>query len=314
MTNAFEAQPSKLADFGQVLLPSEAKEPILSKAVRTSALEWLTEIGAKSELEAVGCKPRTKALFDGPPGVGKTTLAHHLAARVGLPMVCVRSDRVIDKWVGSSAENMGNLFDAAESESKPVILFFDEFDSLADKRSGGQHKAITQMVNTLLSRMENYDGFIIAATNFATNIDSAVWRRFDIQIKLELPGQTERRHILARYLAPYILPADALDRLATSFETASPALMRQFCEGVKRQIVVGPKVGWCMDRDALIGRVISAVQPHPDLGKPRLWSRGTSDDAIRGLPWPLSTEHQTDLTISSAEKPTNVVALGRGAR
>lgn len=73
-----------LADFGEVLQPAEAQEPILARPVRASLIEWLTEIWAAKELEEVGLEPRRRALFHGAPGTGKTTLAHHLAARLGL--------------------------------------------------------------------------------------------------------------------------------------------------------------------------------------------------------------------------------------
>ncbi|MEK9722117.1 MAG: hypothetical protein VW405_01360 [Rhodospirillaceae bacterium] len=77
------------------------------------------------------------------------------------------------------------------------------------------------------------------------------------------------------------------DELAKAFAEASPALMRQFCEGLKRHLVIGPKVGWDMARDAVIGRLVAAVAPHPDLPRPRLWARGKDDPAVRALPWPL---------------------------
>jgi len=292
----FVGQQKAFEDFGDVLYPDEAQEPILPKAVRDALTEWLTEIWASDELKAVGLKPRQKALFTGPPGGGKTTLAHHLAARLKLPLVCVRSERLIDAYIGSTGRNIGSLFDLAAA-SEQAVIFIDEFDSLGLKRRSatqGSEDERNGSVNVLLQRMERYDGFLIAASNRGADIDEAIWRRFDIQINLGLPGQPERIRILARYLAPYVIPPAELGPLAASFNEASPALMRQFCEGLKRQLIIGPKVGWDMERGAVFARLIAAVGPHPDLARPRLWARGANDTAVGMLTWPLqSTEKRS---------------------
>lgn len=282
-----------LEDFGDLLHPDQAVEPILPRPVRAALLEWLTEIWARDELAEVGLKPRARALFYGPPGTGKTTLAHHLAARLGLPMIAVRPDRIIDCLFGSSGRNLGALFDAARPEPDgegPVVMFFDEFDTLAGARQSGARDAGAErnaIVNVLLQRIDQHDGIIIAATNLARDIDPAIWRRFDIHISLDTPGQEERERILSRYLAPYGLPAAQLASLADACETASPALLRQLCEGLKRNIVLGPRLRWDMAREAVFGRLIASIEPHASLGKPRLWSLGVEDRAIRGLAWPV---------------------------
>ena len=301
--------------FGDLFEPSEAIEPILARPVRSALVEWLTEIWAEAELAEVGIGPRKRALFSGVPGVGKTTLAHHLAARLGLPMLAVRPDRVISKWVGETSQNIGVLFEAAADPEQPIVLFFDEFDALSRQRRRSEQAADdsrNEEVNTLLQRVEQHTGFLIAATNFGAHVDQAVWRRFDIHIKLELPGQPERERILARYLLPYGLPKPALEQLGQSFETASPALMRQFCEGIKRQIIIGPKLNADMRRDAVIERLLATVQPHPDLGLPRLWTHRAKDGAVRVMPWPLPRADELPQAAAEAAAP-NVVPMTRPA-
>lgn len=313
----FGSTKGRLDQFGAVFQPQEAMQPILARSVRSALMEWLTEIWAEAELTAVGIAPRRRAIFLGAPGTGKTTLAHHIAARLGLTMLAVRPEALVSKWVNETANNLGALFDLCDDPDDPVLLFIDEFDALSGHRRKAEQAADVfenRQVDILLQWLEQHRGFVIAATNHADHIDQAIWRRFDVQITLDLPGQEEREAIFARYLAPYRLGGGDLKRLGEATETASPALIRKFCEGLKRQFVLGPKLNLEMGREAVIGRLLTTVHPHPDCGKPRLWSLGPADNAIRNLPWPLSQEEPAAQPDASANDAGGATVISFGAR
>src|SRR4051812_40076411 len=84
-----------ITNFATVLRPEDAEPPILSKAIRLSVRQWMLELSAEEELRAVGLKPRRTAMLSGPPGCGKTTMAHHFAARLGLPLVLVNMASIV---------------------------------------------------------------------------------------------------------------------------------------------------------------------------------------------------------------------------
>jgi SpoVK/Ycf46/Vps4 family AAA+-type ATPase len=277
-----------LAKFADVLMPQEAEEPILAPNVRAAVFEWLTEVRAADDLKTVGIKPRRTALLYGPPGCGKTTLAHHFAARLGLPLACVRSESLINSYLGSTGQNIGQLFDAmAETEGK-VVIFFDEVDALGGRRMNDQGASVERAnsLNVLLRRIERFDGIALAATNRQDFLDSALWRRFDMQISVDLPTEDERFAIIKRYIAPFDPADDDVDLLVDYTRGAAPALLRALMEGVKRALVIGPKTGRKIDDPATVfGTVIAAVAPAPEYEPPPLWKAGAS--VVSDMAWPM---------------------------
>lgn len=149
------------------------------------------------EIRRHGLRVRSKMLFCGPPGCGKTLCAQVVAAELQLPLVVVRLDAVIASHLGETAGNLRKVFDAARTRS--MVLFLDEFDALARARNdANEHNEIRRVVNSLLMMIDRFDGnsMLIAATNLEHTVDRAIWRRFDEVVVFDKPTAAQIRQLL----------------------------------------------------------------------------------------------------------------------
>jgi len=138
-------------------------------------------------------KPGYRSLFYGPPGTGKTFTASLLGKMTGKDVYRIDLSTVVSKYIGETEKNLEKVF--KQAEFKNWILFFDEADALFGKRtnvSDAHDKFANQEVSYLLQRLEEYDGVVILASNFKSNIDDAFTRRFQSIIHFPMPKQEER--------------------------------------------------------------------------------------------------------------------------
>ncbi len=154
-------------------------------------------------------KPGYRALFYGPPGVGKTLAATLLGKHTGKDVFRVDLSRVVSKYAAETEKNLSRVLDKAEG--KGWILFFDEADALFGKRTDiceAHDRYANQEIAYLLQRVESYDGLVILASNQRANTDDAFVRRLQAIVQFPMPGPEERYEIWRRMFPPQIAVAD----------------------------------------------------------------------------------------------------------
>lgn len=166
--------------------------------------EFVEFLKDPTRFEKVGAKRPAGALLSGEPGTGKTLLARAVAGEAGVPFFAVAGSDFIETFVGVGAKRVRDLFDKAKA-SGPSILFIDEIDAVGKARgSGPSHGGADERENTLVSLLNEMDGFegsnvvVLAATNRADVLDPALKRpgRLDREIPVPLPDRRGREQIL----------------------------------------------------------------------------------------------------------------------
>jgi transitional endoplasmic reticulum ATPase len=132
----------------------------------------------------------------GAPGTGKTAFAHHIAYTLDRPLQLQRASDLLSPWVGVVEQQIARMFERAEEEG--AVLFLDEADGLLADRSHAKHSWEITQVNELLSRMEQFKGIFICATNLLDWFDEAAYRRFVLKIRFDYLTIVQKRELLRR--------------------------------------------------------------------------------------------------------------------
>ena len=150
-------------------------------------------------------KPPKGLLLYGPPGTGKTLIAKAVATTSESNFISIKGPELLSKWVGESEKGVREIFRKAR-QAAPCIIFFDEIDSIAPRRSSGSGSdtnVTERMVSQLLTEIDGLEDLkgvtIIGATNRPDIIDEALLRpgRFDRIIEVPLSDKNARLHILS---------------------------------------------------------------------------------------------------------------------
>ena len=245
------SKPKSSLRFDDIIGLEEAKRAIFRMIINPLKSP---EVYKKYKLE-----PGGNVLLEGDPGTGKTSFAKAVAGEIGVPFIAVDTNSLVDSYIGKTGKNIDKMFESARSLVKktgtPVVLFLDEFDSIAGKR-GGDSKTADEAVPTLIRQMDGFDTnneglVILASTNLKENLDSAVLSRFRNKIHIPLPSKSERAALLRLKLGKIAksdfdsLDFDEAARLSEGFSGRD---LSWVCEEIKNALA---------ERDAgLIGGIL----------------------------------------------------------
>lgn len=190
--------PDEAKEFIQRVEPSRTAQDILMSTENVRLFTGLLREYRKSDqIKQHGLEVRSKLLFCGPPGCGKTLCAEVFAHELGLPLFVVQLDRLMSSYLGETATNIRKIFEFARRQ--PCVLFLDEFDAIARSRDdSAEHSELRRVVNSLLLFIDQIvpSGFLLAATNLDQSLDPAVWRRFDEVVWFDAPDERMTRKFL----------------------------------------------------------------------------------------------------------------------
>ena len=170
------------------------------------AIEWpIKHADLFSEADII--PPKGLLLF-GAPGTGKTMIAKAVATNSEANFISIKGPELLSKWVGESEKGIREVFRKARQAS-PCVVFFDELDSVAPRRStgGGDSHVGERIVSQLLTEMDGLEDLkgvvVIGATNRPDIIDEALLRpgRFDRLLEIPLPDNDAIKEILKIHLA-----------------------------------------------------------------------------------------------------------------
>jgi transitional endoplasmic reticulum ATPase len=187
------------------------------------AIEWPLKHADLFNKAAI--KPPKGILLFGPPGTGKTLLAKAVASTSESNFISIKGPELLSKWVGESEKGIREIFRKAR-QAAPCVIFFDEIDAIAPRRSGydggggGDSHVTERLVSQMLTEIDGLEDLkgvvIIGATNRPDIIDEALLRpgRFDRLLEIPIPDNYTRKQILQIHLKKKPLASDVdIDKL-----------------------------------------------------------------------------------------------------
>ena len=229
--------PVKITENTNIEMKQQAVEDVEQQQVRVPEVTYEDIGGLEDEIQQVremielplkhpevfqqlGIDAPQGVLLHGPPGTGKTLLAKAVANEADATFMSINGPEIMSKYYGESEKQLREKFEEAQ-ENSPAIIFIDEIDAIASKRSevGGEveRRVVAQLLSLMDGLEERENVIVIAATNRVDAVDEALRRggRFDREIEIGVPNRSGRKEIMQIHTRNMPLTDDVdLDQIA----------------------------------------------------------------------------------------------------
>lgn len=219
------------------------RELFFRKETRRALDRIVLENQQSAKLAEAGLRAKSRLLFWGPPGCGKTVTAGWLANELCLPFAMVRLGALITSFVGETGSNLQQVLTMAAQT--PMVLLIDEADAIAKARDDNNDVGeLRRVVNALLQGLDSFEArhsIVVLASNHSHLFDPAVWRRFDDVVPFSLPTKAERL-VLLRHLTSGLKLSGSVEEAAKQMAGCSFAeIERAVNEIAKTKVLTGAK-------------------------------------------------------------------------
>lgn len=229
---------------------------VVADDIRTRIARIILEYQERDLLERNGLQNRSRLLFGGPSGTGKTMTASVIANETGLPLYVVQLEKIVSRFLGSTSAKLAELFEVINTH--PGVYLFDEFDAIgAERERDNEVGEMRRILNSFLKLTEQplKRSVVIAATNDMKVLDKALFRRFDDVVQFALPTYVEIVSLMQKKLEKRIA-VKTIERIAKELDGYSQAVVCSVCDdAIKTSILTNKELTKVMIEEALRQRV-----------------------------------------------------------